>query len=197
MSTWKVWREQEGRDPHSEVPFCAMYLVRSPDEPIGEMFSEDWNTETVEGRLRFSEVLKERQSAWKRVKLILAVWPDGKSVQSSESADEKDSFPTSRIDQSQTVGLVRSLESFDLFRQPLSETRRVYPDVSYWVVEISHGTTKVHLESWERQPAAKNVEAGSERFCAVWNCVVAWIDKNLDRVEDDRYQACSASGSGR
>jgi hypothetical protein len=176
LPTWKAWCDQEQHEPESEMPFCAMYLVKSLDEPLVEMFGENLDMEMPEDWSRFSEILEGRQVKWKRIGLVFAVWADGRFLRPCKLADGENSFEVGRLQEEQVARLMGSIEWLDLFRQPLSETRQFYVDVRYWVVEVNYGTLKLHMASWTQHPDLKDGNFDFGRFCDVWRCVVAWIE---------------------
>jgi len=181
--TWESWCKQEQQGLESEAPLCAMYFVRNRDEPIVEMFNKDWNIETADGRSRFSEALKRKQSTWKRIGLTMAVWPDGKTVWSREITHGKKSYEMATIDKTQVSTLIQSLKELDLFRQPLAETRHIYVDVGYWVIEINHDPHVIHMESWQRTPEPTEGNGDFRRFCAVWKCVLGWTEQARSELQ--------------
>jgi hypothetical protein len=175
LSTWHEWCAKEQQWKESGPPLCAMYRMRSWDEPLAEVLNQNWNLSIPEDRTHFESALKEKRAQWKRVELMVAVWPNSRVFRSPKFRQERDLRDTNVVKSSQISDFVRSLETLDLAGRPFSGGQYLYIDVGYWVIEISRGTEEVHMASWTQHPDAKEGDAEFRRFCAVWKCAFRWL----------------------
>jgi hypothetical protein len=176
LLAWHEWCEQEGRRDKSKPPLCAMYFVRTFDEPMAETLP-GWDVAIDRENVPSGGGCKESQSKWKRVELIIAIWGDGRVLRSSRLRGSGNSSDAEMIDKRHISSFVESLERLELARQPLPRMRYTYVDVAYWVIEIGLDDQGTHMATWNLRPDPAGRDAEFVRFCTVWKCAFAWLEQ--------------------